>query len=1406
MATDKKRGGGGKARKPTKRQTPSAQQAEAPAATAPDPSDPVLPAVNPVIDDHLTPKESLPFPIVAIGASAGGLEAISPLLGTLPTDTGMAFVVVQHLSPTHESVLPDILTRATALKVAPVYNNMPVEPDHVYVIPPGKDLVFGDGHLQLAPRTEVRGQQRPIDHFMRSLAEEHGHKSIGVVLSGTANDGSLGIQEIKAAGGITFAQDSTAEQQSMPRSAIATGAIDFVLAPTDIGRELARIARHPYVSPALDEGAISLDEQTMQKILGIVRQTTGVDFSGYKRNTLNRRIARRLLLHKLHNLQDYLRFLQTNGAEVEALFQDMLINVTSFFRNPEAYDALKTVVFPKLSQERNRHEPIRIWALGCSTGEEAYSIAMTFTEFREQSGQTLDAQIFATDLNGVGIDKARAGLYARGIVQDVAPDRLRRFFIEVDGSYRIAKPIRDMCVFARQNILADPPFSRLDLVACRNMLIYLEPNQQRRLIPMLHYSLRNHGYLWLGASETIGSYRELFDIVDTKHKIYAKKPAPTQAYVPVSGYRWEPHRQRIEPAVEPREPHGADSQKEADRVLLGLYAPPAVVLSEELDILHFRGDTGPFLVAPAGRATHNVLKMLREGLLVGVRSGLQRARKESVSVRVDGLRVRSNGGWRDVDVAIMPLKNRGTPNGASFVVAFEEPAANVAARARQLHEEALVSSQRAAARADSSEVDKENARVKQELAATRDYLQSVIEQQEAANEELQSANEEVQSANEELQSTNEELETSKEEIQSANEELATVNDELQNRNLELSQSNNDLTNLLASVQLAIVMLGPDLRIRRYTPAAEKLFNLIPGDVGRPLSDIKLSIATDELERLMQEVIQNVTVHEREVQDRGGRWYLMRLRPYRTVENHIDGVVLVMLDIHEQKNSEQALRESEARFEMLADHAPVLIWMSDLNGYRFVNKAFEEFVGESESEIRGLNINAFIHRDDRDAFDSAYREAEEGRRSFESRARFRRADGEFRWTKTVGIPRLQSDGHLIGYVGGTFDITDMKEAEAALLELDRGKNEFLAMLAHELRNPLAGVRNASRLLFDSKDEKVIARARDIIDRQTAHMVRMIDDLLDVSRVTQGKIRVRFERVNLDGVLRHSIDSTESDRKLRKQDLKVLLADGDTWVDGDPMRLEQIFVNLLSNASKFTPEGGRISIALGTEPGGNEDVQAVVRVTDNGAGIEPSALARVFDLFVQAERSMHRTGLGLGLTLARRLVVMHDGTIEAFSDGRNKGSEFVVRLPVRPPPGTASEQPDASQTAGANRRSVAIKRILVIDDDEDAAEGLKLLLEQSGHEVRVASDGEKGLELVRQFRPDSVLIDIDLPKMDGYAVAEALRSRPETRHALLIAVTGFGADGDIRKSRDAGFDDHLTKPVNLDQLLMRIEQNS
>jgi len=816
------------------------------------------------------------FPIVGIGASAGGVEATEQLLGALPPDTGMAFVVVQHLSPAHVSMLSEILGRSCAMPVIEVQDEPEVSPDAVYVIPPGRMMSIHDGKLILEPRPAAPAHHRPVDRFFVALAEECRHLAVGIVLSGTGNDGTAGLQAIKAEGGITFAQDSSAQQDGMPRSAIASGAVDLVMAPKDIARELARIARHPYVAVrAADKPPrpAAPPQTDLESVLALLRQGTGVDFAQYKFNTLVRRINRRMVLQRLDSLKQYVELLQRNPAELEGLYQDILINVTDFFRNPEAFETLKTVVLPRLMHERRRNDPLRIWSIGCSTGEEAYSLAMVVAEFLGEANNPLQVQIYATDLNGTAIDRARLGFYARSAVQDVSPERLRRFFIESEGGYRISKSIRDMCVFARQNVLSDPPFSRMDLIACRNVLIYIEQQRQRKLVPMLHYALKPQGFLFLGSSETIGSYRDLFEAEDAKHKIYSKKLAPVRVDAAIIGAGAPTTstsylERRAERTREGMPDSAGELQREADRILLSRYAPAGVLVNDDLDVLQFRGDTGMYLAPAPGKASLNLLKMAREGLMVALRGAIHRARREDGTVQEEGVRVRANGGYREVNLSVIPVSGAGMV-GRCFLVLFDDPAAARAPVLPVRAEDPLTAT---------VEPDRQLHRLNQELAATREYLQSVIEQQEAANEELQSANEEVQSANEELQSINEELETSKEEIQSSNEELTTVNEELQNRNEELNRANNDLTNLLASVQMPIVMVWQDLRIRRFTSMAEKLLNLIASDVGRPLGDIKLNIDGPDIAELAREVIDSVSVRELDVRAKNGRWYSLRVRP------------------------------------------------------------------------------------------------------------------------------------------------------------------------------------------------------------------------------------------------------------------------------------------------------------------------------------------------------------------------------------------------------------------------------------------------------------------------------------------------------------------------------------------------
>jgi two-component system, chemotaxis family, CheB/CheR fusion protein len=1311
------------------------------------------------------------------------------MLGAMPVDTGMAFVLVQHLAPKHASLLSEILSRATEMPVMEVHDEPQVQPNRVYVIPPDRNMIVVRGILQLLPREQGRGRHQPIDFFLRSLAEDQGDRAIGVILSGTATDGTLGLEQIKAEGGITFAQDDTAQQGSMPHSAIATGCVDFVLSPAAIAAEIGRIARHPHLALPARAKPRSV-EADLGKILEILRRDRDVDFSLYKASSLHRRIHRRMVLHKMEKAESYARFLRRNPGEVEALYQDILINVTRFFRDPETFAALKAEVLPGLLRNRSLDEPVRVWVLGCSTGEEAYSVAILFAELTEGRRNRHPVQVFATDLNGTVIEKARAGVYPKSIEHDVSPERLQRFFAQVDGSYRVSKTIRDMCVFARHNVLTDPPLSQMDLITCRNLLIYLEPALQKKVLPLLHYALKAAGLLVLGSSETIGSYRDLFEPADARHKIYTKKPSTRRVTFgqPAGARRKEaPGRGRGRP-----QPSGAvaDAQKEADRILLARYVPPGVVVNAELEILQFRGDTGPYLTPAPGKASLSLLRMTREGLAVALRAAIGKARKQKAPVREAGLLIRSHDGTREVDLEVIPLKGSST---GGFLVLFEEPVPPPSAPLPSRKPRTR------AAAADAAGQD-ENARLTQELAATREYLQSVIEQQETANEELQSANEEAQSANEELQSINEELETSKEEIQSSNEELVTVNDELQNRNAELNLLNNDLFNVLTNVQMAIVLVEQNLRVRRFTPMAEKLFNLVPTDIGRPISDFKLNFSVPDLEPLLKEVIDTASPREREVQDRLGMWYSLRIQPYKTLDNKLDGAVIMLVDI----NTLQRAREYAESIVATVSES-LLVLDADLCVQTASQSFYQTFKERPETtehrffyelgqgqwnipELRRLLEEIRLHGDGIEGYEVEREFEHIGRRTMLLNARrFFQESGQ----RSLTLLAIE-------------DITRRKELETALHQrveelaaADRSKNEFLALLAHELRNPLAPLRNAAQVLETAgADGAVVEQARNMMNRQVQNMSRLIEDLLDVSRITRGEVRLRRERVELAALLHHASEVARPLLEARGQELSISLPSEPVYLDADSTRLDQIFDNLLNNASKYTPHGGHCRVTAELVTDGPEAPGAVVvRVSDDGDGMAPETLPRVFDLFMQADRSYDRKGggLGIGLTLVRRLVELHGGSVEAYSAGLGKGSELAVRLPILAPTNRESERRGVPESA-LSPAAAAPRRVLVVDDNVDSADNLALLLRLRGHEVVVAYDGPGALKTAGSFHPEAVLLDIGLPGLDGYQVASRLRRRRQTSTALLLALTGYGQEEDQLRSRQAGFNHHLTKPVD------------
>ncbi len=850
------------------------------------------------------------FPIVGVGASAGGLEAFTQLLKRLPIDTGMAFVLVQHLDPKRESLLTEILSRATAMPVGEVKSRMAVAPDNVYVMPARADIELRDGSFELVPRSTSRGRQTPIDFFFRSLADQYKSRAIGVVLSGTLSDGALGLRAIKAEGGVTFAQDeNSAKFPDMPRAAIAAGAVDFVFPPEGIATELARMGRHPYVRPSAPAPAAEEEpagEKDHRQILALLRRVTGVDFSHYRQTTVKRRISRRMALKKADSPRNYLRLLRADQGEAHALYEDILINVTGFFRDPTAFDSLKELVFPAILKNRSADTPIRIWVPGSSTGEEVYSIAIALFESLQERGINPPIQIFATDLSQEAVNKARSGVYLENAVADVSRERLKRFFVKADNGWQISKAIRSICIFARQNVTTDPPFSNLDLISCRNLLIYLEPVLQKRVVPLFHYALKPGGFLFLGNAETITGFSDLFAPLDRNQRIFVKRPGVSRQFLGFGRSRAEAE-PPVSDAGAPSTPESL--QKEADRLVLGMYGPPGVLINEAFEILQFRGRTSPYLESAPGSPTLNVLKMAREGLMMDLRASVLKARKTGRPVRKEGLRVGQDGQTREVSLRVVPLKDEDS-GGRHFLVFFEEaPGRRKAEKPRPPPR-----SRRAARRAGEETV----VRLEQELSATREYLQSIIEEQEATNEELKSANEEILSSNEELQSTNEELETAKEELQSTNEELTTVNDELQNRNAELTRVNDDLQNILTGTNVPIVMLDRGGRIRRFTPSAERLLNLSAADAGRLIRDIKPNVRVPDLQEIVLEVIESVVMKEREIQDHEGHWHLLQVRPYRTLDNRIDGAVMVFLDIDPMKRSLEQVNRARDYAEALVE--------------------------------------------------------------------------------------------------------------------------------------------------------------------------------------------------------------------------------------------------------------------------------------------------------------------------------------------------------------------------------------------------------------------------------------------------------------------------------------------------------
>jgi two-component system CheB/CheR fusion protein len=973
--------------------------------------------------------DSTLFPIVGVGGSAGGYEAFVQLLQALPADTGMAFVFIMHLEPEHKSMLAKLLANVTPMPVTEARNGQTVERNHVYVIPPKADIAIREGVLEIVVRRKFEGRYLPFDKFLSSLAHDRHGRAIAVILSGTGSDGTMGCQAVKEAGGITFAQDEeSAKHYGMPGSAIATDCIDFVMPADRIGQELQRLARHPYVglpqAPKQTEQLPLVGENEFSRVLYLLRSTSGVDFMQYKAGTIRRRIARRMALLKIETLKKYLAYLHSSRDELQALFQDILIHVTSFFREPEAFKLLQSRVFPQIVANKKPGEPIRIWVPGCSTGEEVYSLAIGLLEFLGDRASSTPIQAFGTDISESAIEKARSGTYSESSMQEVSAVRQRRFFTKTEGGYRVSKTLREMCIFARQDLTKDPPFSRIDLISCRNVLIYMGSTLQKRVIASFHYALREGGFLLVGKSEALTTHADLFVLADRKGHVYSKKASATRAAAPefsTIGYEKIPH---MLPAHE--EPV-FDALKEADRLMWQRFSHAGLVLNDNLDILHFRGDTARYVAPSSGKASLNALRIVKDELKTELRSLIHRARRTNGTVRATGVRLKHNGSARDINLEVEPLTRPGSRE-RYFLVLFDDP--------HKTAELPLPAERAPKTRRASHEQNREMEQMQRELDAAREYAQSVVEQQEASSEELKSANEEILSSNEELQSTNEELETAKEELQSTNEELVTLNETMQNRNTELAKLTDDLTNVLDGADVPILIVGDDGRIRRFTRSAESLLNLLAGDVGRPISNIRPNVDVPDLDALVNQVSHNFAEQQREVRDNKGRWYSLRIRPYRTADNKIDGVLMAFFDIDELKRTNQALGETEAMVSGLVETMIRAILVINESGrIVMVNAASEAMFGYPRDLLLGQTIECLVPerlRDKHAADRAQYFQTPRIRLMGEGLSIIGRRKNGNEFPAEVSLSYIRTSKGLLG-VAFVTDMTKQREVEKALAE-------------------------------------------------------------------------------------------------------------------------------------------------------------------------------------------------------------------------------------------------------------------------------------------------------------------------------------------------------------------------------------
>lgn len=1393
-----------------------------------------------------------PFTIVAIGASAGGLEAVTLLLQNLSPKTGMAFIYVQHLSPDHKSILPMLLSKATEMKVQDIDDMEKLNPDNVYVIPYNKEIEVTDGHIQLIPRPVLKTSNLSIDVLFSSLAETHKENVVGIVLSGSANDGTRGLKEIKQAGGITFAQDDSAKFTSMPHSAIASGIVDFVLSPKEIAMEINWMSEHPLlkrksvkISP---EEEIENNNPDLKSIIALLHNKKSVDFSFYKMNTIKRRILRRMLIHKIKTLNQYLELLSRNHSELELLYQDLLINVTDFFRDIEAFTLLKKTVLPRLLKMKTPGETLRIWVAACATGEEVYSIAMLLLELMHNRSMKIPFQIFASDLSATAINEARIGEYAVHQLKNVTPKRLQQFFVKSKDKYRISKSLRDVCVFAQHNVLRDPPFSRMDFISCRNLLIYLDTAAQKKAMATFHYALNERGCLFLGKSETIGTSTQLFSVWNKKYKIYLRKknsgvsriPDLTSRISPIPNKKIDfiiPEKFNTVPTVPKKNVTLNSSLGLAfDAALLSSYVPASVVVNYDLEILQFRGDTSMYLQHSSGKASFNILKMAHFEITFELRNAIHHAIKTKQIVRKTGIEISRDAVSnmvRIVNIEVSPFNLQG-----------EEPMLIIVFTGQQQIETA--DAMLKTGRNNSLAKDRRIKKLEEEIAAARADMGSITHDQEAANEELQSANEEIVSSNEELQSLNEELETSKEEIESTNEELTTSNQELLARMQQVEELYTYYETILSTFHEPMLILDKDIRIKSANTSFCKMFQ-VNEEESIGMSLYKLSDNLWNIPRL-RELLENIVPkntrfhnYEMELNSAVIGHKIMLLNAHRIIQQSVNEELIVLtiaditevrrlaleLQLKERKVLEMQLdtaeklnkviEDSNIKYNMMLMQSPFAFAI--LKGKEMVimlaNDSVKQLWGKGK-RIEGKSIYKVlpeIVNSTLPGFLTAVFETGIPFNGYELLTQLKRnGKMESCYFNFVYQPYREADATISGVTIIAYEVTrhvNRKEelivaknlAEQKTLQAEdavKAKQQFLSNMSHEIRTPMNAIMGFTNVVLKTKLDKQQLEYLNAIKVSGDALIVLINDILDLAKVDSGKMTFEHIVFNMSDSISTMLQLFE--QKIKEKNLNFeLIYDSSIpkVLMGDPMRLRQIILNLMSNAVKFTKDGKIIMILrlLGTK--GNS-VTIEFLLSDTGIGIKADRLEHIFNNFEQAhiDTTSSYGGTGLGLAIVKQLVEQQGGTINVTSK-TGVGSTFGFVL--------SFEKIDAKAETAFQNKPEEFQKVLPMDATkknvsvlvaEDVALNqllIKIILTDFGFDIDLAANGKIAIEKLKNNAYDIVLMDLQMPEMNGFEATDFIR---KTMHMdiPIIALTADVTGVDVEKCKTVGLNDYISKPID------------